>query len=159
MRTHTCTQTGKHTSTMNIIGSRCTYYATLAKCCELYKDLLNQLWFWTTLGYHLWCCKVTDCNCQVRTVWTYRSHMAVTDRDVEPTASSPIIFGTISLPKKPLSYYTGGLLHSVVDMLLLADLHNAANLKKNCLNFIYQNLPEVCLTSQWKQLKQQKKHA
>ena len=47
---------------------------------------------------------------------------------------------------------------SVVDLLLLADLHNAVNLKKNCLNFIYLNLPEVCLTSQWKQLKLTSKH-
>ena len=46
---------------------------------------------------------------------------------------------------------------NAVDLFLLADLHNAAYLKKNCLHFIYQNLSEISLTSQWKQLKQTSK--
>ena len=42
---------------------------------------------------------------------------------------------------------------SVVDTLLLADRHSAVNLKKACLDFIYQHSADVYMTSKWKDLK------
>ena len=42
---------------------------------------------------------------------------------------------------------------SVVDTLLLADRHSAVNLKRACLDFIYQHSADVYMTSKWKDLK------
>lgn len=44
---------------------------------------------------------------------------------------------------------------NVVDALILAYLHSAADLKKACLNFIYLNSAEVHKTSEWKTLRDQ----
>ena len=42
---------------------------------------------------------------------------------------------------------------NVIDKLMLADLHQAENLKKACLNFIKQNATQVYKTEGWKTLK------
>ena len=42
---------------------------------------------------------------------------------------------------------------SVVDTLLLADHHSAVNLKRACLDFIYQHSADVYMTSKWKDLR------
>ena len=41
-----------------------------------------------------------------------------------------------------------------IDLLIFADLHNAANLKRACLIFIYCNSPAVYNSSRWKEFKQ-----
>ena len=43
---------------------------------------------------------------------------------------------------------------SVMELLVLADLHNASRLKRACFNVVQHNSAEVHQTSQWKQLKQ-----
>lgn len=49
---------------------------------------------------------------------------------------------------------------NVIELLLLADLHNSSYLKTACLNYIYHNSAAVYQTSQWKQLKENcEKHA
>lgn len=49
---------------------------------------------------------------------------------------------------------------NVIELLLLADLHNSSYLKAACLNYIYHNSAAVYQTSQWKQLKKNcEKHA
>ena len=42
---------------------------------------------------------------------------------------------------------------NVIELLILADMHNASRLKGTCLNYIRQNSAAVLNTSQWKELK------
>ena len=41
-----------------------------------------------------------------------------------------------------------------IDLLIFADLHNAANLKRTCLIFICCNIPSIYNSSRWKEFKQ-----